>query len=122
MNRNLVTCIDHQFQENGSKLTGQECITKLIMGFWDHMNRIWTYRNNIYNENANQQVTRYIKEALDRRYKDIWEKHAGLDERFRDFQKKHFEDRQSIGNLNYETKSCWANLADQYIIEAPSPI
>jgi hypothetical protein len=34
MSHDWITCIDHHFQENGSKLTGQECITKLIMGFW----------------------------------------------------------------------------------------
>jgi hypothetical protein len=26
-----ITCMDHHFQSNGSKLTGQKCITKLIM-------------------------------------------------------------------------------------------
>jgi hypothetical protein len=31
---------------------------------------------------------------------------------------KHFEDRQSIRNLNYESKRCWANLAEKYITEA----
>jgi hypothetical protein len=32
MSRYWISCIDHHFKENGSKLTGQECITKLIMG------------------------------------------------------------------------------------------
>jgi hypothetical protein len=105
-----------------SKLIGQECITKLILGLWDHMNRIWTYHNNRYCENINQNGTRYKTEALDRRYEEIREKHAGLVEMLHAFQTKHFEDRQSIGNLNYESKCCWANLADQYIIEAASPI
>jgi hypothetical protein len=47
---------------------------------------------------------------------------VGLIEGLHAFQKKHFEDRQIIGNLNYESKHCWANLADQYIVEAASPI
>jgi hypothetical protein len=78
--------------------------------------------NNIYHENNNQQVARYKTEALDRRYEEICVKHAGLVERLHAFQTKHFEDIQSIGNLNYESKRCWANLADQYINEAASPI
>jgi hypothetical protein len=49
-------------------------------------------------------------------------RHAGLVERLHAFQTKLFEDRTSIGNLNYESKRCWENLADQYIIEAASPI
>jgi hypothetical protein len=52
----------------------------------------------------------------------MWEKHTGLVERLHDFQAKHFENRQQIGNLNYESKGCWVNLAEQYINEASSPI
>jgi hypothetical protein len=117
-----ITCMDHHFQTNGSKLTGHEFITKLIVGLWEHIDRILTYRNNRFHENTNEKVARYKTEASDRRYEEIWEKHAGLVERLRTFQTKYFEDRQSIGNLNYESKRCWANLADQYIIEAASPI
>jgi hypothetical protein len=104
MSRDWLTCIDPHFQENGSKLAGQECIAKLIMELWDHIARIWTYRRRRYNENTNQQVVRYKTEALIRRYEEIWEKHAGLIERVHIFQTKHFEDIQSIGNLHYESK------------------
>jgi hypothetical protein len=114
--------MDYKFQSNGSKLTGQECITKLLMPLWEHMDRIWTYHNSIYHENTNQQVVRYKTEALGRKYEEIWEKHAGLVERLHAFQMKHVENRQIIGNLNYESKHCWANLAEQYITDATSPI
>jgi hypothetical protein len=93
--------MDYYFQMNGSKLTGQECITKLILRLWEHMDRIWTYLNNIYHENASQQVARYKTEALYRRYDKIWVQHSGLVERLQDFQTKHFENRKSIVNINY---------------------
>jgi hypothetical protein len=86
------------------------------------MDRLCTYRNNRYHENTHQQVARYKMEALDRRYDEIWEKHTGLIDRLHDFQLKHFENRQQIGKLNYESKRCWVNLAEQYINEASSPI
>jgi hypothetical protein len=86
------------------------------------MDRLWTYRNNIYHENTHQQVARYKMEALDRRYDEIWEKYNGVIERLHNFQSKHFENRQKIGNLNYESKRCWVNLAEKYIKEASSPI
>jgi hypothetical protein len=98
MSRDWIICIDHHFQENGSKLTGHECITKLSMGLWDHMDCIGTHRNNIYHENNNQKVVRYKIEALYRRYKKIWENHVGLIERLHAFRTKDFEDRKSIGN------------------------
>jgi hypothetical protein len=73
-------------------------------------------------ENTNQQVMTYKTEALYRICEEIWERHARLVTRLHDFQTKHFENRQSIGNLNYESKIWWVNLADKYIIEASSPI
>jgi FtsZ-binding cell division protein ZapB len=51
-----------------------------------------TYRNNICHDNTNQQAAQYNIEALDKRYEEIWEKHADLVERLRAFQTKHFED------------------------------
>jgi hypothetical protein len=69
-----------------------------------------------------QDITRYKTEALDRRYEKIWDKNAGLVERLHAFQTKHFENRQSIGNLNYESKRCWTNFVEQYITEAASTI
>jgi hypothetical protein len=86
------------------------------------MDRLWTYRNNRYHENTNQQVARYNMKALDRSYDEIREKHSGIIERLHTFQLKHFENRQHIGKLNYESKRCWVNLAEQYINEASSPI
>jgi hypothetical protein len=79
------------------------------------MDRIWTYHKNRYHENTSQQVVHYKTEALDRRYEEIWVKHAGLVEMLHNFQTKHSENRKSIGNLNYESKHYWMNLADQYI-------
>jgi hypothetical protein len=86
------------------------------------MDSIWTYRNNIYHENTNQQVARYKTEALDRRYEEVWDKHAGLVQILNAFQTKHFKNRTRIGNLYYESKCCWGNLLEQYITEAASPI
>jgi hypothetical protein len=56
--------MDYHFQTNGSKLTVQECITKRILGLWEHMDRTWTSHSNIHHENTTQQVVRYETEAL----------------------------------------------------------
>jgi hypothetical protein len=122
LSRDLITCMDHHFQSSGSKLTGQESITKLSMALWEHMDSLWTYRNNRYHDDTKQQVARYKMEALDIKYDEMWEKHTGLTKRLHNFQANHFENRQKIGNLNYESKRCWVNLAEQYINEGASPI
>jgi hypothetical protein len=89
----------------------------MIMSLWEHMDRLWTYCNNRYHKNTNQQVARYKMEELNRRYDEMWEKHTGLIERIHNFQAKHFENRQQRVNLNYKIKRCWVNLAEQYINE-----
>jgi hypothetical protein len=63
LSRDWIPCMDYHFQMNGSKLTGQECITKLILGLWEHMDRIWTYCNNVYHENTIMMFTevRYVE-------------------------------------------------------------
>jgi hypothetical protein len=38
LSRYCITCMDHHFQSSGSKLTGQEYITKLIMSLWEQFN------------------------------------------------------------------------------------
>jgi hypothetical protein len=81
LSRDWIMCMDHHFESTGSKLTCQECITKIIMSLWEHMDRLWTYLNNRYHENTNQQVARYKMEALDRSYDEMWEKHSRLIER-----------------------------------------
>jgi hypothetical protein len=86
LSRDWIICMDHHFQSNGSQITGQECITKLIMSLWEHMDRLWMYHNNRYHEYTHQQVARYKMEALARRYDEIWEKHTGLIERLHNFQ------------------------------------
>jgi hypothetical protein len=58
LSQDWIICMDYHFQANGSKLTGQECITTLILGLWEYMDHIWTYHNNRYHENTNQQVVR----------------------------------------------------------------
>jgi hypothetical protein len=53
-----ITSMEHHFQTNGNTLTWHECITRLILWLWEHMDHIWKYCNNIYHDNTNQQVTR----------------------------------------------------------------
>jgi hypothetical protein len=115
-----ITCIYYHIQMNGSKLTGKECITKVILGLWEHMDRIWTYRNNRYHENTSQQSARYKTEALDRRYEEIWVKHAGLVERLHKFETKqhHQSNQRCILHLNsWEQDLEWVKLVTSQLFE-----
>jgi hypothetical protein len=56
-----------------------------------------------------------------RKYGENMAKKSGLGQEASLLSKYFFKDRQSIGNLIYESKRLWVNLADQYMVEAYSP-
>jgi hypothetical protein len=49
----------------GSKLTGDEWATKMIMALWVYMDGMWAYWSNIYHEKNTKQVARSKIEELD---------------------------------------------------------
>jgi hypothetical protein len=63
-------------------------------------------------------VARYKEEALARRMDIIWPKKYDLWDRLHEFELTHFNERDKITNLRYESKRCWANLAELYLEEA----
>jgi hypothetical protein len=96
----------------------QEWETTLILALSDHIYRVWTFRNTVHHEDNQGQVERYKEEALARRIDIIWPKQDGLGERLHEFQRTHFNNRDKITNLGYESKRCCANLAKLYLEEA----
>jgi hypothetical protein len=48
----------------------------------------------------------------------LWERHIALLQKIWDFQKQHFDRRQRVVNLRYESKKCWAKLAKLYLDDA----
>jgi hypothetical protein len=63
-------------------------------------------------------IARYKIEALERDMEKLWARHIELLPKLRDFKKKHFDRRQRIVNLRYESKKCWATLAKLYLEDA----
>jgi hypothetical protein len=45
--------MEWHYKNEGLKLIGTECVTKLIMALWDNLHRIWTYRNTRFLEKDN---------------------------------------------------------------------
>jgi hypothetical protein len=48
----------------------------------------------------------------------LWARHTELLPKLWDFQKQHFDRRQRIANLRYESKRYWATLATLYLDDA----
>jgi hypothetical protein len=116
------TYIKHHLALSNIKKNYQEWATKLILVLWEHIYRVWTFRNTVHHKDNQGRVARYKECALSRRMPIIWPKKDGLRDRLHEFQLTHFNDCDKITNLRYESKRCWANLSELYLEEASLPI
>jgi hypothetical protein len=116
------TYIKHNLTSNNIKKDYQEGETKLILALWEHIYRVWTFRNTVHHEDNQGRVARYKEESLSRRMDIIWPKKEGLRDRLHEFQLPHFTYRDNIINLRYESNWFWANLAELYLEEASLPV
>jgi hypothetical protein len=79
---------------------------------------LWQFRNNIYHKKNEETIARYKIEALERDMEKLWATHIELLPKLWDFQKQHFDRRQHIMTLWYESKKCWTTLAKLYLDDA----
>jgi enoyl reductase-like protein len=82
------------------------------------LKRLWQFRNDIYNQDNEGTTARYKLEALEIDMEKVWTRHTELLPKLWDFQKQHFDRRQRIADLRYESKKCWATLAKLYLDDA----
>jgi hypothetical protein len=55
---------------------------------------------------------------MDRRIHTIWENQEAVRDNMLPFKARHFANRITVESLHYESKRCWANLAEMYTEEA----
>jgi hypothetical protein len=91
---------------------------KFIGGLWEHLKRLRQFRNDIYHQDNEGTIARYKLEALEREMEKPRTHHSELLPRLWVFQKQHFDRRQRIADLPYESKKCWATLSKLYLGDA----
>jgi hypothetical protein len=79
---------------------------------------LWKFRNDIYHQDNEGTIAIYKLEALERDMEKLWARHIELLPKLWDFQKQHFDRRQRIVDLRYESRKCWATLAKLYLDDA----
>jgi hypothetical protein len=72
---------------------------------------LWLFRNDINHQDNEGTKAIYKLEALERDMDKLWARHMELLPKLWDFQKQHFDRRQLIVNLRYESKKFRAALA-----------
>jgi hypothetical protein len=122
LSREWADVMEWHYKNEGLKLIGTECVTKLIMALWDNLHRIWTYQNTRFHEKDNETIARYKREEMDRRIHAIWEKQASVRDNMLPFQARNLANRRTVESLHYESKRCWGNLAEMYTEEAHMPV
>jgi hypothetical protein len=95
------TYIKHHLTSRNIKKDYQEWATQLILALWEHIHRVWMFRNTEHHEDNQGRVARYKEEAISRRMDNIWPKKDGLRDQLHEFQLTHFNDRDKITNLWY---------------------
>jgi hypothetical protein len=106
----------------GIKLKMQEWAPKLINTMWDHMTRLWHYRNDAVRSRDNKHAAQFKIDALEREKERIKIKHEELRHRLHDFQSRQLERLVAIEELHYNGQKCWAELARLYLDEAENRI
>jgi hypothetical protein len=76
------------------------------------------FRNDIYHQDNEGTIARYKLESLERDMDNLWTRHTELLPKLWDFQKQHFDRRQRIADLRYESKKYWATLTRLYLDDA----
>jgi hypothetical protein len=79
------------------------------------LKRLWKFRNDIYHQDNEGTIERYKLEALERDMDKLLAIHTELLPKLWDFQKQHFDRRQHVADLRYESNKCWATLAKLYL-------
>jgi hypothetical protein len=79
---------------------------------------LWQFRNDIYHQDNQGKIATYKLEAFERDMEKLWARHIELLPKLWDFQKQHFDRRQRIVDLRYESNKCWATLAKLYLDDA----
>jgi hypothetical protein len=94
--RDLLTYVRHNEAKDWSG--------KFIGGLWEHLKRLWQFRNDIYHHYNEVTIARYKPESLAREMEKLWTRHTEILPKLWDFQKQHFDRRQRIEDLRYESK------------------
>jgi hypothetical protein len=70
--RQWETYIALHIRQKQIGLQEKEWAAKLIIALWDHLHRIWTFRNGVLHENNQGHIARYKVEALQRKIEVVW--------------------------------------------------
>jgi hypothetical protein len=100
----LLTYVRYNEAHSNGHGKSKDGLAKFIGGLWEHLKRLWQFRNDIYQQHNEGTIAQHKIKALEREMEKLWARHTELLPKLRDFQKQHLDRRQRIVDLQYESK------------------
>jgi hypothetical protein len=86
MGRQWIEYVKHHIQNKDIKVQAKEGAPKMILTLWDHMLRLWQYRNEALHEDNSHRVAPFKVEALDQEIERLATRHNDLQSKLHNFQ------------------------------------
>jgi hypothetical protein len=122
MGRQWIEYVKQHIHNENIKLKASDWAPKMIQALWDHMLRLWQYRNDELHENNKKKVAQFKVEAMDRDIKRLEVRIEDLRHKLRTFQEEHMQRVEHVKTLQHNSRKCWAALAKMYLDEAENII
>jgi hypothetical protein len=87
-----------------------------VVLLWDHLHRIWTFRNGVLHENNQGRIAHCKLEALQRKIEVVWDRYNVQQGRMETTLQGHLQQWDIINKLRHNSKACWT-LATLYLDE-----
>jgi uncharacterized protein with von Willebrand factor type A (vWA) domain len=122
MGKQWIEYIKQHIQNENIKLKAYEWAPKMIQALWDHMPRLWQYRNDALHKNDMKKVAQFKVEAMNREIERLEVQIKNLRHKLRTFQEEHMQRVEHVKTLQHNSRKCWAELEKMYRDEAENRI
>jgi hypothetical protein len=96
MGKQLIEYVEIHIEHENIKLQAKEWAPKMILTLWDHMLRLWQYRNNALHEDDSTRVAQFKVEVLDQDIARLAVRDNDLRSKLHEVQERHMERREHI--------------------------
>jgi uncharacterized protein with von Willebrand factor type A (vWA) domain len=122
MGRQWIKYANQHIHNENIKLKASDWAPKLIQELWDHMLRLWQYRNDALHKNDMNKVAQFKVESMDRYIERLEVRIEHLRHKLRAFQEKHMHRVEHVKKLQHNMIKFWASLAKLHLDEAENRI
>jgi hypothetical protein len=122
MERQCIEYVKEHIDNENIKLKASDWAPKMIQALWDHMLRLWKYREDALHKNDTKKVAQFKVEAMDRDIERLEVRIEDHRHRLRTFQEEHMQRVEHVKKLQHNSRKCWAALKKMYLDEAANSI